>query len=207
MSSLEARIWTEEWDINRRLAELGLNRDGLLRARDTALAGRDSSGPFHCTNSPGTYSHHEGVAGLREQFVGDIWALCRDDGIEGIRHAERRIKIAFQNVDIAHNLDHDPKPRSEKGSGSERAAQANLFGDLPRHYKSDAIRDASPLYYLMVDHDGACELSLPIISNGKFTGFVERIFLDDNKGDGDELPLIGNSDPMNDFDVPVSKKG
>ena len=208
MSRPETRVLSEEWDTNRRLAELGLSRDGLLRARDIAMNGRDNTGPYHCANSPGTYSHHEGVAGIREQFVGAVWELCRSDGIEGIRHAENRMKVGFQNVDIAHNLLHDPRPRSEKGSGAERAAEGNLFGDLPRHYKADAVSAGTPLYYLMVAPDGACELSLPIIRNGKFDGFVERIFLDDGKdNDGEKLPLTDDSDTVSSFDVPISKKG
>lgn len=205
MNRRETRIWTEEWDTNRRLAELGLTRDGLLRSRDTALAGRDSSGPFHCANTPGTYSYHEGVAGLREQFVGDAWNVCADNGIEGIRHVASGIKVGFQNVDIASNRTHDPKPISEKGSGSERAAQANLFGhNLPSSYKSD--NTVYHLYYLMVDSDGACELSLPVIRKRKFEEFVERIFLDDGKDESRIMPLIDDGSAITDFDVPVSKK-
>ncbi len=176
--------------------------------RDTALAGSDNSGPFHCLNTPGTYAHHEGVAGLREQYVGHDWDLCRSDGIEGIRHKETGTKIGFQNVDIAHDLNHAPKPRSEKGVGAERAAEANLFGTLPRHYKPLNDMRGAPLYYLMVDKSGACELSRPIIENKTFKDFIERIFLDDGSGgDKEEFSISDDGGTLTDFDVPVSKKG
>jgi hypothetical protein len=63
-------------------------------------------------------------------------------------------------------IDYDPKPRSRKGSGSERVCQNNLFGDLPR-YAREIPKDWKA-YYLMVAENGAAELSHCMVKNRTF---------------------------------------
>jgi len=52
-----AKIWKEQWDVDRRLAELGLDRKGLLRIVSIALAGAANATPFHPANASGTFAY------------------------------------------------------------------------------------------------------------------------------------------------------
>jgi hypothetical protein len=57
----------------------------------------------------------------------------------------------------------------------------------------------------MVAEDGTVELSCPIIENGLFRSFVERIFIRRVNKDWDEV-IDGSGSAVDDFDVPVSFK-
>jgi hypothetical protein len=143
--------------------------------------------------------------GLRDEFVGPRWVIDRSDGIEAIRNDALKIKVAFCNVDLACNDDHIPKPRSEKGAGAERASGTGLFPDLP-HY---APRPAGEwkLYYLMVDQNGAAELTRPVVSGGTFTAAIERIYL--SRGGEEEHPAVRTEEPtapVDNFDPQVVRK-
>jgi hypothetical protein len=200
--AIETVIHREAWDVDRRLSELKLTRQGLLTARDVAIQERSNATLFHCSNAPGTFSYHHGTWSIRDQFVDKDWAVCRLDGIEGIRNDGLKMKVAFSNVDLACNDDHVPKPRSEKGAGAERAASGGLFGYLP-HYAPEPTGDVA-LYYLMVDQDGAAELTRPVVSNGTFSTPIERIYLSDGGDDGGAL--LGSDDIADGFDPQVARK-
>jgi hypothetical protein len=141
---------------------------------------------------------------LRDQFVGKIWAVDRSDGIEAIQNERLNLKVAFCNVDLACDDNHIPKPRSERGAGAERASGTGLFRDLPHYAPRPTAR--SMLYYLMVDQNGAAELTRPVVSGGTFTAAIERIYL--SRG-GDDDPSIRADEPMgpvDNFDPQVVRK-
>lgn len=202
MAAKKTIVHRETWDVDLRLSELKLTRKGLLVARDVAMQERANATAFHCSNAPGTFSYHHGTWSIRDQFVDQEWTVCRLDGIEGIRNDILKIKVAFSNVDLACDDNQIPKPRSEKGAGAERASSGGLFGHLP-HYAPEPIDDAA-LYYLMVDQDGAAELTRPVVSNGTFTSAIERIYLSDGGDDG--AALLGDDDIADGFDPQVARK-
>lgn len=202
MAATKTIVLREVWDVDLRLSQLKLTRDGLLIARDVAMQERANATAFHCSNAPGTFSYHHGTWSIRDQFVDEAWAVCRLDGIEGIRNEVLKIKVAFSNVDLACDDNHIPKPRSEKGAGAERAASGGLFGHLP-HYAPEPIDDFA-LYYLMVDQDGAAELTRPVVNNGTFTNAIERIYLSGGGDDG--AALLGDDDIADGFDPQVARK-
>jgi hypothetical protein len=205
MDTVETRILREEWDLEPRLRELGLDRNKLLLCRDAANAAAADSSPLFPANAPGTFSYHFGTRELRAQFVGTEWELDREDGIESIKNSRLKIKVVFQNVDVACSDDVLPKPRSPKGSGAERACSGNLFGHLPTH--APRPKKGWSTYYLMVADDGAAELSLVVVKRRTFTSFVERIFLaEGGEGGGlDSLDTPGD-DYADAFDVKVARK-
>ena len=157
MPLIETRILRDEWDVDSRLAELGAARAPLLRVRDRAYASAADATPNHPANAAGTFSYQNGTFGLREEFVGDEWEVDREDGVEAIRNERLKVKIVFANVDVACDDEHDPKPRSRKGAGTERACIGNLFEDLPRYAPRPTGQWA--VYYLMIDQNGAAELT------------------------------------------------
>jgi hypothetical protein len=156
MDFIEMTVFREPWNVDSRLNQLELTRAGLLHARDVAMHERANATLFHPSNAPGTFGYHHGTWALRDQFVGERWAVDRSDGIEAIWNGALNLKIAFCNVDLACSDDHIPKPRSEKGAGAERASGTPLFGTLPQYAPRPG--DGPKLYYLMMDQNGAAEL-------------------------------------------------
>lgn len=202
MDAILTTILRERWEIEPRLKELGLTRIGLLEVRDIALSESANATAFHAANAAGTYSYHGGTWGLRDRFVGADWILDRSDGVEIIKNEKLKLKVAFSNVDLACNNFHVPKPRTKKGAGAERAIGTDLFGDLPQY----APRQLGEwrFYYLMVDQDGAAELTSPVVKGGTFVAAIERIYL--SAGD-DGLKLSDEAtDVAVEFEPQIARK-
>lgn len=208
MPRVETKVVKDEAEVERRLRQLGLDYEGLLQCRDASYAAGRDAGAMMPITAPGTMSYHYGTEALRKRFVPEGWELDRTDGIESIRSEELRLKVVFQNVDLAANHFRLPKPRNSKGAGSERECAHNLFEvfglELP--HISHMPRDRYATYYLMVDDQGAAELSRPLIIDGQFKSFVERILLSDAIVE-DDVSLGDNlSDVTEDFDVPIRRR-
>lgn len=204
MPPVETRILREPWEVDARLAQLGLNRDGLLKVRDLAMASAADATPFHAANAAGTFAYHYAIYGLRDGFVGDIWDLARPNGVEVIRNISIKVMVGFSNVDIACKDEPGPKPRSEKGAGAERVGQMSLFAHLPQF--APKPEGAWALYYLMVDQDGAAELSLPVVKDGTFIAYIERLWLSNGDDPGRGGLLLSDDGDPNNFDPQVIRK-
>jgi len=194
----------EEWDVDARLAEMQLAREGLLVARDVAVYESGNATAFHPANSPGTFAYHHGTWSLRDNFVGNEWVEDRVDGIEAIRNESLKIKVAYCNVDLACDDGHEPQPRSRKGAGAERASGLSLFPDLPKY--APRITGEYALYYLMVDEEGAAELTRPVMKNGRFNGTIERLYLSNGTRDGGLSVGKDDTGPVDNFDPQVVRK-
>jgi hypothetical protein len=199
----ETRVFREPWEVDQRLNQMDLNTKGLLIVRDIATNERANATDFHPANAPGTFGYHHGTWALRNEFVGDHWLLDRSDGIEAIWNEDLKIKIAFCNVDVACDDDRIPRPRSVKGAGAERASGTPLFGNLPQYAPLQS--DGTALYYLMVDQNGAAELTRPVVSGGTFVAAIERIYL--SRGGHDDPAVVGEDNgPVDNFDPQVVRK-
>lgn len=193
-------------DVETRLADFGLVRDQFVAIGKTARAYADDASPSMPLNAAGMLSYIHGVGELRQQLVGPEFIVDRTCGIEAVIRRDRSVRIGFQNVDkCCANM--APMPRSEKGSGAASLSSPSLFehagvdaGPLTG-VKSDGILT----YYIMVGLDGSVELSCPIIENGKYSDWHERIFIFSPEGDWEAVPDT-DSNPINDFDVNVSFK-
>lgn len=203
MNVVETKVVRETWDVDRRLKELRLSRRKLLEIVAVAMTERANATPYHPINAPGTFSYQHAVFALRDKFVPDGFEVDREGGVESIRHDDIKIKVAFANVDLACDRGHIPQPRSEKGSGSERAAIGNLFGELP-HF-APQHQGGYALFHLMMDEDGNSELTRAIVKNKTFSAAVERIFL--GKPDDELLNFNNQEDNVIDhFDPVVARK-
>jgi hypothetical protein len=205
MDAIATTVLREPWEIEPRLKELALTRKGILEARDVAIHDSANATLFHAANAAGTYSYHSGTWALRDRFVGGDWVLDRSDGVEAIRNEKLKLKVAFSNVDIACDNFHIPKPRTKKGAGAERATGADLFAyvDIPQY----APRPSGEwkFYYLMVDGNGAAELSRPVVRGGTFTAAIERIFLSTGGDEGNVL-LEDTTDTVVQFEPQIARK-
>lgn len=208
MAMIETKVLREAWDVDRRLSELGLARATLLEVRDVALSAAANATNFHPANAAGTFSYQDGVWALRDRHVktGCEWELDRTDSIEMIRSEKRKIKIGFANVDVACDDEDEPKPRSKKGAGGERAfsGNLNLFNDLPSY--APLPSDEFAAYYLMIDSKGAAELTQPVVRNGTFSAYVERVYLSDGSDVLLDKLLLDSDDRVEDFDPIVARK-
>jgi hypothetical protein len=205
MKSEEAVVFRDVYEVDKRLAELDLNRKTLLDVRAIAMNAAADATPFHPANAPGTFAYHHGTWGLRNHFVlpGKKWRNDRPNGVEAIVHDESKIAIVFANVDVACNDDIKPKPRSRKGTGSERVCSGNLFKYLPEYVP---VQTGQVTYYLMVSNTGAAELTRPVVRNGTFVAWPERIYLSDGSDFDNTTFMLDDNDIADDFDPQVVRK-
>ncbi|EIZ77774.1 hypothetical protein WSK_3785 [Novosphingobium sp. Rr 2-17] len=204
---VEQIIWQID-DAPAKLKSMDLERDKLIRAAAVAIGQANNVTRNFASNAWGTFAHHHGLAELRNQFVGPKWKIDRSEGIESIINDVKMLKVTFQNVDVAMGVN-DPKPRSPKGAGAERACEGNLaplFPDAPIYVP--VVSDIYELWSLMVDETGNLELSRPVVQDKTFSICRERILIataDDWMG-SDPAPSSGTDDVADDFDVNVSLK-
>lgn len=203
------KILREAWEVEPRLVQLSLSRAKLLTVRNIAIGAAADATPFHPANAAGTFSYQHGTFGLRNEFVDDDeWKSESPNNVEVISNERLRVRVVFANVDVACDDEHEPKARSGKGAGSQRLCASNsLFGDLPRFAKVDPLSSEGwTVFYLMVDPEGAVELSCAKVENHQFANFIERLYLSD--GSDLELDVKRSSDDSDaqEFDPQVARK-
>ncbi len=196
-----------EPQVANRLGDFGLVPAQLLAVGAKARAWADDASPLMPVNAPGTLAYIYGVLELRQQLLNGYWCVDRTCGIEAVVNRQRRIRIAFQNVDRACDRNFPPNPRSAKGAAAEHLCGPTLFeyAGVEAGPLTGVLSDGLPTYYLMVGEDGSIELSHPVISNGSYVQFHERIFIISPDSDWAET-IEPETGPIDDFDVPVRFK-
>ncbi|WBU60187.1 hypothetical protein [Paracoccus albus] len=199
------KVLKESWDAECRIAEMGLSTEGLINAVRAARTASGNATALHPSNAAGTFGYHEGIASLRQGFIGEKWRIDRKGGVETIRNDEMGLRIGFCNVDRACG-EKAPKPRSDKGAASERACGPMLFDpdELRYFVRDDAVGHA--FYYLMVDGAGRAEITRPKISGKTFEGAVERIFLLPEGDEEDTLLNLDDEGIAEDFEPKIVRK-
>lgn len=208
MPAFATAIVRGEAEVANRLADFGLVREQLLAVAKTARAWADDASPLMPVNAPGTLAYIHGVMELRQQVLGGNYVVDRTCGIEAVVNRDRRIRIAFQNVDRACDPNFPPNPRSSKGSASELLCGPTLFeyAGVETGPLTGVLSDGVPTYYVMVGEDGSVEFSHPVISNGSYVQFHERILISAQDDDWAEA-IDPETGPVEDFDIPVRFKG
>lgn len=201
---VETQILRNEWDVERRLTELGLDRQNLINVVGAAVSASADATPFHPANAAGMFAYQHGTWALRNEHVGKDWVIDRTDGVEAIRNDQTKVRIVYSNVDLACDGDQGPKPRSPKGAGAERVCNGNLFDSLPQ-YAPNQEDEEYTTYYLMVDERGAAELTQPVIKGRTFNAYIERIYLTDG-GDALDSLSFDTDDAADDFNPEVIRK-
>jgi hypothetical protein len=183
---LATRIYREVWEIDARLEHFGVTRAELIEIVRGVVGARADAVENDPATAEGLFAYIFGTRFLRSLFRMKGYLLFRHDNIEGVEHAERPLKIIYQNVDSAALLFHNPRAVSSKGSASDRvvdAAQGSLFTEeeLAASHAVKFDRIDTGVWYFCVSVNGddvRAELSLPTrIDHGNFAGFIERIFI------------------------------
>lgn len=193
--------------VDQRLADWGLVRQQFAAIAKVARSWADDASPVMPLNAPGTLAYIFGVAELRNQLVDEDWRVERKNGVEAVLNTRLGLRIGFHNVDAACDASFPPQPRSAKGSASEGLSSQTLFefyGFEPGPLTGTS-EDSVPTYYVMVGEDGSVELSNPIIRDGTYRHFIERIFIYKPAEDWAE-DIVDDEGPADDFEVDVSFK-
>lgn len=203
------KIYIDDIDVDRRLAELGMSRQDIVDIRDVAASMHASgSSPLFPANGAGQLAYQYGTRELRATFLKRGWVIDQSYGTNGVRHPDRKIIVLYQNVDVACRLSDLPQARSRKGAGSERLSQGSAFDLIEEVVPSTHSGEGLDVevWYVMVAQDGAVEVTLALIKGGEFSEFIERIFVHDGSN-FDALEEDGSSDDdAIDFDIKISRK-
>lgn len=203
------KIYIDDIDVDRRLAELGMSRQDIVDIRDVAASMHATgSSPLFPANGAGQLAYQYGTRELRATFLKRGWAIDQSYGTNGVRHPDRKIIVLYQNVDVACRLSDLPQARSRKGAGSERLSQGSAFDLIEEVVPSTHSGEGLDVevWYVMVAQDGAVEVTLALIKGGEFSEFIERIFVHDGSN-FDALEEDGSSDDdAIDFDIKISRK-
>ncbi|MCK2043175.1 hypothetical protein KZO83_10750 [Chromohalobacter sp. TMW 2.2308] len=209
MQLSSSELITEPSSVDRRLAEMNLTREGLLRVRDIALGAAAEATAYHPSFSPGMKSYMEGIAALRFEFIqlGSEWRLEEHNGMDFIRNDALEVRLGFSNVKGSVLPDVGPRARSPRGPGTERACQSNFSIDFGEEFKiPEDFEDKVATYFLMVDKDGCAEVSKPIIQAGNFADYLERLSISDGSDFNLDPTPLDDDDDLSSFDPMVTRR-
>jgi hypothetical protein len=204
-------IVQDEPSVEARLFELfGVTSDELRHVVEQAAAARADCVADDPVTAPGTLAYFYGTRGLRALFRANGWERDRAGGVESVFCPSRRMKLIFQNADLAAVVSHEPCSISAKGSASAEAVRAGQGWLFPYMAEDAEARSSAHVWYLLVSFDGLdirAELSRPrSIKDGQFQGFHERIFIL-KRGDFDgALMKLPDDLPGDPIEVLVSRK-
>jgi hypothetical protein len=214
---MPAVVHEHPFDARRRLAELGISVDAIIKALSAGQLARlsctDNDPPF----IPGTEAWRFVVRTLREELVPTgIWRKADPNNFALIINDTRKINVVVASGDaLTRCLSGDPKTRHLKGAFTEAVTIRNkhIDGLFPETI-SEEVRVAIsmleyPTWILLIyitDDEIRAELSYPDeIEGGQIISWKERIFIPDTPDDpGAVINPVEDTDP--DIDVPVRRK-
>ncbi|WP_459676138.1 hypothetical protein [Acidisoma sp. 7E03] len=194
------------------MEHFAVTRGDLIHVVQMAVGARRDSTDDDPATAPGTLSYIFGTRHIRILFRAKKWKRIRENGIEAVFDEKSGKRIVFQNVDLAADLQYNPKAISKKKVASKElieTAQGNLFAQASSVIS--AKQERGEVWYLCVSCDEItgvrAELSRPVpLENDQFVDFHERIiFL--KKGEFESVTLENDLDmPNNDYDIRISRK-
>jgi hypothetical protein len=190
-------ILTEPWDVNRRLAEMGLTEDILARAGQKGLSAWASCTGNHPLNYPGIASWAEAIRSLGEDLAVDGWSRVDISGQPLIMNRDGSIALTVASGDenTGKNGSLPPRTKASKGPRTVEAVEANAYlfpyMEEDRIAQIERVRNRRTWLLLMyrdlVSGELRCELSCPITMDvdRHIDGWSERIILKPVEFDGE----------------------
>jgi hypothetical protein len=210
-------VRSEPWEVDHRLAELGLTREVLIEVVRACAAAHGACTDNDPPNAKGIEVWRWGVRRLREILRPQGFDKDDTGGFSTVVHHERKLRIAVINTDEMTGVpgNHIPQNRARKGPNSQRAAAVNQLLPGVESWPMLTAAGQAPVstyatWHLCVYIDGeAVRAELSLLNgfdSGYFTECRERIILL-GLGDWDDLDSIqGPEDLGPDFDVDVRRK-
>lgn len=183
-------VWTEPWDVNRRLTELGLTRAALRTAVERGQAAWAACTANHPRNFPGIAGWAEAVCALGDELAPNGWQRIEDNGQPLVVKGDVALTAASGDENTGRNAESQPRTRASKGPVTVEAIHRNayLFPQMQEDAdKKNALIQARAqnTWVLLMHRDEVagevrCELSRPIRMDQErhIVEWSERIILD-----------------------------
>lgn len=217
---MDLKVYSDSWDVDTRLANLGLKQDQLVHAVECGLAAWASCTKNHPPVSRGSWPWAETVRGLRDKLVPLGWSRSDEANLPLTVNVDGTLAICVNtgNEDTGI-LEGSPCTRSTKGPRTRRAIRENqgqlfLFGDEPLP-TNEVVHNGRSVWILLIHRDTSArevraELSQPISisDDGKVDRWKERIILSSTPFDDDLVSLIegGNGPQTPEIYIEIKKR-
>lgn len=209
---MHLNIHAESWNVQRRLAELGLTEQPL---RDAVMRGQlawAACNPFHPRIYPPLVGWAETVAALRENLAAAGWEPSDENNYSVAINPAGQLAIAVATGNEYTGLVHSsPSTKASKGKHTVSAvlvnqAQLSLFETINNPPEQAPERTTWLLLMYRDEHEIRCELSLPVsIGNDmRVDAWRERIVLGAIPRDPQPLEVRPPQQP--DIDVAVKRR-
>lgn len=212
------KMFSESWDVKRRLADLGLEEGFLTRPVQRGLAAWASCTANHPPISAGVWAWSETVCGLREELVPFGWERSNESNLPLTINPELTVALCVNTGDEDTGLKVGaPCTGSAKGPRTRKAVLENLgqtvmFVDEVLPNAETLNKGGRVVWILLMYRDRKarevrCELSRPISINaqGFVNGWAERVILSPTPFDDDSIMLTDGGDgpqsPEIDLDI------
>ena len=216
------RVLIEPWDVNRRLGQLGLTSEVLIKAVESAQAAWSACTENDPPNFPGIASWAAAVRSLREDLGLQQWTRVNDTGQPLIINVDETVAVTCTSSDENTGREgiFDPKTNSAKGPRTIEKVQSNawLFPELEEDEKAKndaAQRRRINTWLLLIHRDVVLgqvrsELSRPtrVDSEGHIDGWSERIILPpiDFEPNYEALPDDGSGSDGGDINIEIKRR-
>ena len=209
-------IYSQPWDVENRLEQLGLSTDILLKAAEAGYRGLISRTDNDPPTVKGYIAWADTLRGLRDELIPAGWKRDNSQNFSRTFSEEYRISIIVATGDSGTGRSHlSPKTRSSKGQLTAQAIfhnnlQGTLKGFLPEEETKAIPLSKYETWIFLVDTtvtEVRAELSLPsVIRDGEILGWRDRIILPPLEVDPTAWKVNPDDDLGPDFDVLVRRK-
>jgi hypothetical protein len=213
---MPAVVYKHPFDARRRLAELGVSLEAILKALHAGHLARLSCTPNDPPFIPGTEAWRFVVRTLREELLPKGYRKADPNNFSLVINDARQINLTVASGDALTRSDKgEPKTKHLKGVFTQAVTIRNrhvggLFPeDIPEEVRIAVSILGYPTWILLIyitDDEVRAELSYPDqIEEGQIVSWKERIFIPDSEDDaGGKLKPVQDSEP--DIDVPVRRR-
>jgi len=222
MAAEPKRVLTEPWDVNKRLAEIGVTSEILIKGVEASQAARAACTENDAPNFPGIAAWNGAVRSIREDLVLEGWMRLNDTGQPLIVRPDNALAITCTSADenTGREGEFDPKTNSCKGPRTLEKIERNgwLFLELAQDEaaKVEAInKQRMNTWMLLIHYDKGLgqvrsELSKPVAADpdGIIVGWSERIILSpfDVEPDFNALPDEGSGPDGGEIDIEIKRR-
>lgn len=222
MAAEPKRVLIEPWDVNRRLADLGVTSEILIKAVEASQAARAACTENDAPTFPGLTAWNAAVRSMREDLVLEGWRRFNDANQPLVVRPDNALALTCTSADWNTGREGivDPKTNCCKGPRTLEKVELNgwLFAELAQDeaakVEAGNLRRANT-WMLLIHHDKVLgqvrsELSRPVEAdpNGIIVGWSERIILPpfEIEPEFNALPDDGSGSDGGEIDIDIKRR-